>query len=155
MSKTMYLFASAVAVCLVTGCAHTNETTARKEKGSAIRLDPAIRTACGDNAVDAFFPYDSNALTPVAEARLSGLASCLNTGALKGKNVSITGYTDPSGSAEYNKQLGKERADSVASYLGSKGVETSRMTVNSKGEAGASPNPENWEWDRMVDISLN
>ena len=145
------------AACLaVVGCAHNKDErkATNTARGSAVRLDPAIRSACGDNEVNAYFAYDSAELTSAAGTRLDSLAACLMSGSLKEKILTITGYTDPTGSKESNLDLGKERANSVATYLEGKGVPRTRMNVASKGEAGASPYPENWAWDRVVDVSV-
>lgn len=41
--------------------------------------------------------------------------------------IRLTGFTDGSGSAEYNKKLGQQRADAVAAYLESRGVSKNRI----------------------------
>ena len=73
---------------------------------------------------------------------------------MKERSINVVGYTDPSGGAGYNKELGKARADNVAMYLQQKGVPASRVNVSSRGEEGASPDPVNWPADRMVDVTL-
>lgn len=143
---------AAMTFCLTVGCAHTE--TRRVDGKGAVRLDQKIREACGDTAGDAYFDYDSTSLTSTMSGRLDSLATCFTTGALKDRIVNIVGYTDPSGSKEYNKELGKSRADHVAMYLEQKGVPANRLHVSSRGEEGASPDPEKWPADRMVDLTL-
>jgi outer membrane protein OmpA-like peptidoglycan-associated protein len=46
----------------------------------------------------------------------------------------ITGHTDMVGTIEYNYNLGLKRAQIVAKYIESQGINTSRMIVSSKGE---------------------
>jgi outer membrane protein OmpA-like peptidoglycan-associated protein len=41
--------------------------------------------------------------------------------------ISVEGHTDSTGSAEFNKKLSQERAESVAKYLAKKGVKAARM----------------------------
>lgn len=46
----------------------------------------------------------------------------------------ITGYTDSSGSEQYNLWLSERRAKSVAIYLSSQGIDAARLTAIGKGE---------------------
>jgi outer membrane protein OmpA-like peptidoglycan-associated protein len=41
--------------------------------------------------------------------------------------ISVEGHTDSTGSADFNRKLSQQRAESVAKYLASKGVKASRM----------------------------
>ena len=49
--------------------------------------------------------------------------------------VEIQGYTDSTGSAEYNLHLSQKRAESVRSYLISKGVNPVGLTAKGFGKA--------------------
>lgn len=145
----------AMSFCLTVGCAHTEAGRERTaDSKGAVRLDQKIRESCGDAAGDAFFALDSTTLTNTTSERLDSLAVCFTTGALKDRSINVVGYTDPSGSKMYNKDLGKARADQVAAYLQNKGVPASHLNVSSRGEEGASPDPEKWPADRMVDVTL-
>jgi outer membrane protein OmpA-like peptidoglycan-associated protein len=48
--------------------------------------------------------------------------------------VNVSGYTDTSGTAQYNMTLSQQRAQSVAAYLQSQGVEGQRFIVQGFGE---------------------
>lgn len=48
--------------------------------------------------------------------------------------VSVDGYTDTSGSADYNMQLSNQRAQSVAGYLQGQGVQPQRFSIRGWGE---------------------
>ncbi|HLO56702.1 MAG TPA: OmpA family protein [Saprospiraceae bacterium] len=50
------------------------------------------------------------------------------------ESVNITGHTDNVGDATQNLKLGQKRADVVAKYLISKGVQKEKLIVSSKGE---------------------
>ena len=41
--------------------------------------------------------------------------------------ISVEGHTDSTGSADFNRKLSQQRAESVAKYLSSKGVKAARM----------------------------
>ena len=48
--------------------------------------------------------------------------------------IEVAGHTDSSGSDQYNMQLSERRAQSVASYLSSQGVQSSRLITVGAGE---------------------
>jgi outer membrane protein OmpA-like peptidoglycan-associated protein len=48
--------------------------------------------------------------------------------------IEVAGHTDSIGSASYNQQLSERRANSVAAYLGSRGVDRSRMVTIGAGK---------------------
>lgn len=49
--------------------------------------------------------------------------------------ITVEGFADPSGSAQYNLQLGERRADAVKDYLESAGIPSDRLRAVSYGEA--------------------
>ncbi|MBM3359576.1 MAG: OmpA family protein [Betaproteobacteria bacterium] len=53
----------------------------------------------------------------------------------KETTVTVVGHTDSVGSAQMNKELSRERAASVASYLSGRGVEPARVHIEGRGEA--------------------
>jgi outer membrane protein OmpA-like peptidoglycan-associated protein len=48
--------------------------------------------------------------------------------------IEVAGHTDSVGSAAYNQQLSERRANNVATYLGSRGVDRSRMVTIGAGK---------------------
>jgi len=58
-----------------------------------------------------------------------------------GGEYEIAGYTDNTGSAEYNKSLSVQRAEFVKNYLVSRGVDAAKLTV--KGYGQESPASDN------------
>lgn len=68
--------------------------------------------------VPVHFEYDSNELREGDRPVLDKFASVVNEH-YPGSTVTVEGFTDPSGSAAYNMQLGQARADAVKEYLGS------------------------------------
>ena len=59
--------------------------------------------------------------------------------------LSITGYTDATGSDEYNQALGFRRAQSVQSYFETKGIPANRIIINSRGEKEPADNNNTME----------
>lgn len=101
------------------------------------------------------FDYDKDELTTDDRAVLDQLATCLTSGALKGKGVALIGRADPRGTEEYNLGLGSRRASSVGAYLGRLGVTEPQMTVSTRGALEATGTDESgWKQDRRVDIQL-
>ncbi len=101
------------------------------------------------------FGYDSTSIVDEDKELLGMLAKCMAEGALRGKNVELTGRTDPRGEAEYNMSLGESRADSVRRYLHDLGVAAVRLRATSRGELDANGSDEStWAHDRRVDIDL-
>jgi outer membrane protein OmpA-like peptidoglycan-associated protein len=49
--------------------------------------------------------------------------------------ISITGYTDSVGSLKYNMSLGFRRAYSLQHYFEGKGIDSAKITIESKGES--------------------
>ncbi len=75
----------------------------------------------------------------------------------KDANVTIDGYTDADASDEYNLKLSQKRANAVKSYLISKGIAASRITINAYGETNPvadNETPEGKAKNRRVVISV-
>jgi len=72
------------------------------------------------------FELGSAQLTPKAMAQADIFARALKD-APSGRQFVIEGHTDSIGSAAYNMQLSRDRANSVVSYLEGKGVPSSKL----------------------------
>jgi outer membrane protein OmpA-like peptidoglycan-associated protein len=81
------------------------------------------------------FDFDSADLKPKNRELLSRIAGILLVS--KGYGLSVFGYTDDVGSAEYNQKLSERRADAVRSYLVQAGIDPS--IVNTKGYGKTNP----------------
>jgi peptidoglycan-associated lipoprotein len=126
---------------------------------SNVNVSEDIRRACAiqfESAPSApKFDFDKSDLRPDDDAVLAQIAKCLTTGPLRGRSVQLVGRADPRGEVEYNFVLGGHRAGSVALYLGSLGVEASRITETSRGKLDATGSDEaGWQMDRRVDVNL-
>lgn len=116
-------------------------------------VDPTLASACGMDDPKVNFATDSARVGK--STALEQLAACLNREPLAGDPVQITGYTDPRGAEEYNRELGLDRADAVASVLRNGGVSDDRIDTYSLGEEQASSNPDEWSENRKVVIRLD
>ena len=124
-----------------------------------LNISGDIIAACGikvaANAANPKFDYDKDELSPEDRAVLDQIATCLTTGALKGRAVDLIGRADPRGTTEYNMGLGSRRAASVSTYLGRLGVGQPQMGVTTRGSLDATGTDEvTWQQDRRVDIQL-
>ena len=123
-----------------------------------IALSADLVQMCGIKAAataNPSFDYDKDQLTPEDRTILDQLATCMTTGALKGKGVSLIGRADPRGTEEYNLGLGSRRAGTVSQYLEHLGVGQPQLAVTTRGALDASGTDEaTWQKDRRVDVQL-
>jgi len=83
------------------------------------------------NMPDVLFDTGKADLKTSARERLAKVAGILI--AYPDIRVEVDGYTDSTGSLEFNQRLSQERADAVRSYLGSQGVNSSSITTQGFG----------------------
>ncbi len=67
--------------------------------------------------LEVYFPFDSDALTPLAKGQLRALGAALRSADLRPYTYLVVGHTDAKGSADYNRDLSRRRAESVRAYL--------------------------------------
>lgn len=96
-----------------------------------VRVGEGIKLVLGENAVR--FNTNKSSLTAEAKANLDKLVKVFNE--YPDTNIVIYGYTDSTGTPEYNLKLSGERAASVKSYLSGKGLNASRFTTTGLGIA--------------------
>ncbi|MFS2157570.1 OmpA family protein [Pseudomonas sp. Pseusp122] len=77
------------------------------------------------------FATDSSAIASSFYAPLNNLAGSLRQ--FNQNNIEIVGYTDSTGSRQHNIDLSIQRAQSVATYLTSQGVDGSHLSVRGAG----------------------
>jgi OOP family OmpA-OmpF porin len=83
-------------------------------------------------AADVLFDFDKSVIKPEGRSKLDDLA-----GKAKGVNLEVViaiGHADSIGSDAYNQRLSVRRAESVKTYLVSKGIEPNRVYTEGKGE---------------------
>jgi outer membrane protein OmpA-like peptidoglycan-associated protein len=82
---------------------------------------------------DVLFPTAGSTLRDGASGKLNGLVAFLDR--YPDRTAAIEGYTDSTGTDEYNQALSRRRADAVMSYLVGQGVRSDRLTASGKGES--------------------
>jgi len=94
-------------------------------------------TRQGDNLVlnmpsNVTFAYDSATVQPQFQSTLDQVAQVLSQ--YNETYIDVYGHTDSTGSEAYNQQLSERRANSVAAYLESRGVQSARIGTRGFGE---------------------
>jgi outer membrane protein OmpA-like peptidoglycan-associated protein len=85
------------------------------------------------------FEFDSDHLTAAAQANLDQFAAALRDPRvkdnLKGEKFAIDGFTDATGTENYNQTLSQRRAAAVVNYLQQHGVDRSALVAKGYGPA--------------------
>ena len=84
---------------------------------------------------DVLFEFNKATLKPAANQALDALFSQIVAANPKDGVATVVGYTDRIGSDNYNLTLSEKRAQSVASYLVSKGLYADKVRVEGRGKA--------------------
>lgn len=95
------------------------------------RVGEGIQLVLNENAVR--FDTNKSSLTAAAKTNLDKLVAVFNE--YPDTDITIFGYTDSTGPADYNLKLSGDRATSVKNYLVSKGISSSRFTIQGMGIA--------------------
>jgi outer membrane protein OmpA-like peptidoglycan-associated protein len=114
-----------------------------EQRGLVITLDGSVLFASGKSQ-----------LLPIAEQRLSQVAEVLQNQD-DSKQIVVEGHTDSVGADGANLTLSQARADSVRTFLISKGVPTARIRAVGRGEAvpvGDNKTPDGRAMNRRVEI---
>lgn len=101
------------------------------------------------------FKTDSSDINSSFYSVLNSVAKVLNK--YSNSTVMVSGHTDSTGSAEYNLNLSRERAQSVASYLQGQGVKSSRFEVLGLGSSNpiaSNGNANGRAQNRRVEIKI-
>jgi outer membrane protein OmpA-like peptidoglycan-associated protein len=85
------------------------------------------------------FGFDSYALSNASTTSLNDLITILNK--YPDTNIEVQGHTDNTGTDAYNQTLSEKRAGSVATYLTSHNISSSRVTI--KGFGKSAPKYDN------------
>jgi outer membrane protein OmpA-like peptidoglycan-associated protein/opacity protein-like surface antigen len=108
------------------------------QRVEVVRPTPVVkksRTIHKTLAGGSHFASNSASLTYEGRNALNRLANDLLNDQVVIHNISIVGHTDSVGSTQSNQRLSEQRANSVASYLASRGLNRGLMTVLGRGES--------------------
>jgi len=96
-------------------------------------LPPAPMAQTTTLAADATFSVGSFQLKPSAKAKLDELAAQLDQ--FDYDRIHITGHTDPTGSAQLNERLSRQRAEAVKRYFVTKGLPAEKILTEGMGSS--------------------
>ena len=120
----------------------TGAVIGRKMDKQAEKLDKQVEGATVERVGEGIkltfdsgilFAVNSAELTPAAKANIDKMAKIINEAENKETNLQIDGHTDNTGSDAINQPLSERRAQAVANYLKSKGVDGSRLIIHGYG----------------------
>lgn len=117
------------------------------------RVGEGIRLVLKEDAVR--FDTNKSTLTNQAKLNLDKLVKVFSE--YSDTNIVIYGYTDSSGSPEYNLKLSEQRAESVKQYLASKGLVSGRFSTQGLGIAdpiASNDTPEGKSQNRRVEFMI-
>jgi outer membrane protein OmpA-like peptidoglycan-associated protein len=101
------------------------------------------------------FATNESAVQPQFQPVLNDVASVLAE--YPKTYVDVMGHTDADGTETYNQALSERRAQSVASYLSSRGVQPARLAAKGYGEMqpiASNETPDGKQANRRVEIKL-
>jgi len=101
------------------------------------------------------FDVDKANLKDQFKGELAQLATILNK--YEDTNILLAGHTDSTGSDEYNLQLSRNRAQSVADYLAIQNVNAARFTTQGYGKSdpiASNDTPEGRAQNRRVEVAI-
>lgn len=104
---------------------------------------------------DVTFAYDSATVQAQFQSTLDSVATTLKD--YPSTAIDIYGHTDSRGSEVYNQGLSERRANAVASYLTSRGVQYDRLATRGYGETAlkcAETSEDGYRCNRRVEIRI-
>lgn len=108
------------------------------------------------NMPDVTFAVNRATLVPSAQIKLAKIAGILLS--YPDLNVRVDGYTDNTGTPDYNQQLSEQRADSVRNFLISQGVKASSISATGLGETApvaSNASAQGRQQNRRVELVVN
>ena len=134
MTSKLSTALSTIVLLAFAGCASTPEPAPEPPKPAprpvAAPPKPGMEKITTASTVN--FDFDRYAIRPDARSKLDDLVGKLRNVTLE--VIIAVGHADRLGSDAYNMKLSVRRADAVKAYLVSKGIATSRVYTEGKGE---------------------
>jgi outer membrane protein OmpA-like peptidoglycan-associated protein len=110
---------------------------------------PAEQATCGIRTAAIYFGFDSAVLNE--EGRESIAAAANHSADCRVEGVTLTGYADASGDANYNLALSQRRSEAVRHALVASGVPADAISIEAEGESQTTGDVAN---DRRVELRL-
>lgn len=142
-------------------CVITQWESASDECGAAPR---SVISKISKEQRTVYFDFNKSTLNSKEKTKLDDLTKII-AGSKEVESVDIVGFADQIGTTSYNKKLSQKRAETVKSFLSSKGLKTRNVRVEGKGEAGSITKCDSkldrnaliacLAADRRVEIQLN
>ena len=159
MQSAKSLFTISLITMLVVSCSTVQVTEESVKESSIATVEVSssdtyeTKTTAVSTSATVYFDFDKYNLSSRSIQTLRGVISSMKD------NPSLTlvleGHADERGTREYNLALGQRRAESVADYLESRGIDRSRLLIKSYGEespAVSASNERAWARNRRVEI---
>ncbi|MBF0826264.1 porin OmpA [Muribacter muris] len=109
--------------------------TYRFGQGAALVAEPEVVTKNFAFSSDVLFDFGKASLKPAAAQALDAAHAEIANLGLASPAIQVNGYTDRIGKEAYNLKLSQRRAESVANYIVSKGVNPETVTAVGYGKA--------------------
>ena len=159
--KNINLYNLFILVFLISSCSSMNVTEEVVYDGGIRTVEASMQEnteldyetkAIFTNAT-VYFDFDKFNLNSKSLQTLKSAVSAMKDN--QSIRITIAGHADERGTREYNLALGQRRAESVADYLESRGINRSRLVIKSYGEespAVSASNERAWARNRRVEI---
>ena len=105
----------------------------------------------------ALFDFDSDVLKEEGKVSLQELGDSIKAKSGKVVDIDIIGHTDSTGPEDYNQGLSERRAQAVADYIVSEGIDATIIDVSGEGESNPIASNDTREGraeNRRVDINV-
>ena len=122
-----------VAVNTHGNCVITKWTSNSDECGQAGLRKKDLLSKLSTEERTVYFDFNKSTLNTGEKAKLDEISSII-LASKEVESVDIVGYADKLGNPSYNKVLSKRRAEAVKKYLATKGLRTSKVSVQGLGE---------------------
>ena len=121
-------------------------------------LPPIVKVLSLNESGGSNFAFDKATLEPNAIDRLTTFSNEVKSSGVAPNTITITGHTDSIGSDAYNQTLSERRANSVAEFLASQGLNRAKMQVSGRGESqpvASNKTKAGRAQNRRVDIKVS
>ena len=108
-------------------------------------------------STSALFDFDSDVLKEEGKVALQALGDDIKSKSGKVVDIDIIGHTDSTGPEDYNQGLSERRAQTVADYIISEGIDASIIDVSGEGESNpiaSNATREGRAENRRVDVNV-